>query len=255
MVMQHFDRSQNIIDKYYSMKFLMSVLLSFILLNADAQLEKMGLYAGTSLIVHNYRSNKNGAINGNGFFSQRYRVGVMTSFYGDERFSYETGILTDYHHIKNNKTQNLNFDDGVNFSLENHNYVNLGIPLSITIRTNVTPSCVTYFKFSMINLFTINNNQSVTNNRLTDELSYLPHKMVSTNNDIQYYSTDFDFGFGTFWYIKKIRAKFCLEPRVTFFQYRGAMNANHLPDRKIMHAHSKLLSSLGFEIMFYKDLY
>jgi len=236
--------------RYFIVAFL--ILLS---IQAEAQLEKAGAFVGTALVVHNYdKLNTNQHI-GQGFFALRHRIGGMASFYGDELFSFESGLLFDYHEIPNERDQPFENGDKSYFSLLEHKYVNVGVPLSITMRTNSTRNCVTYFKLSLVNLFTVHEKQTVSINQFSTDPSHISEPLSSAENKFNYYSTDIDFGFGTFWYLKKIGAKFCLEPKVTLFQYRNSMRASHIPNRDLVIAHNKLLSSLGFELTLYKDLY
>ncbi len=176
-------------------------------LNLNAQLEKIGAYGGTSLVVNKYRTQEISKINGPAFFSLRQRFGAMASFYKDGRFSYEIGLLADVHKKPGSKRKSFKYDDGLKFNLVDHKYVNLGIPLSITMRTNTARNCVTYFKLSLINLFTVYNNRHVANTSIPDRLALIPPSLKSTITGLSYYSTDIDFGFGTFWYLKKYGLK------------------------------------------------
>jgi hypothetical protein len=237
------------------MKCIFSIIIALISLNLNAQLEKIGAYAGTSIVVNKYRNQENSKLNGTAFFSLRQRFGTMASFYNDHRFSYEVGLLADLHQKPASKRRSFKYEDGLKFKLVNHNYVNLGVPLSITMRTNTARNCVTYFKLSLVNLFTVYDNQHVANTSIPDRLSLLPLSQKSTTTGLKYYSTDIDFGFGTFWYLKKYGVKLCLEPKVTIAQYRGKMEANHLPEREIFIPEFSILTALGFEVTIYKDMF
>jgi hypothetical protein len=253
---QRFYHITDIITKsLFHMKNLLCLIVVFLSISLNAQLEKIGAYAGTSLIVNNYRSQENAKVNGSAFFSLRQRFGGMASFYGDYRFSYEVGLIADMHKKPEGERTSFKYDDGLNFNLANHKYVNIGVPLSISMRTNSSRNCVTYFKLSLINLFTVYDNQLVANTNIPDRLSLIPPSINSTTSGLKYFSTDIDFGFGTFWYIKKLGAKLCLEPKVTVAQYRGGIQANHLPERQIFNPEFSILTSMGIEVTIYKDMF
>jgi hypothetical protein len=236
------------------MRYLFGFIVTFLSFSLNAQLEKIGVFSNTSFVVQKYRSFNNANINSTAFIGLRHRVGAMASFYLDSRFSYEVGIVADHHQKPESERRRFKYDDGLIFNLNEHKFVNLGIPLIITMRTNNARNCTTYFKLSLINLFTVYDNQRVANTELPDRLAQLPLSMSSTNSDIKYFSTDIDFGFGTFWHLKKLGAKLCLEPRITVAQYRGGVQANHLPEREIFNPEFSILTSMGFEVTIYKDM-
>ena len=237
------------------MRYLFCFIITFSSFSINAQLEKIGAYSNTSFVVQKYRSYSNAKLNGPGFVGVRHRVGGMASFYLDSRLSYEIGFVADVHIKAANRRGTIVYEDGLNIKLTEHKFVNLGVPVSITMRTNNARNCATYFKLSLINLFTVHDNQSVENTNLPDRLAQVPTSMNSTSTGIKYFSTDIDFGFGTFWYLKKFGAKICLEPKITVSQYRGGIKANHLPNREIFIPEFNILTSMGFEITLYKDMF
>ena len=54
---------------------------------------------------------------------------------------------------------------------------------------------MSYFKFSLINLFTVYDNKRVANTNIPDQLSQTPPYMNRPTSPIKYSSTDIDFGF------------------------------------------------------------
>jgi len=237
------------------MKFLYTLLFMALSFSIHAQLEKVGVYGGVSFSVQNYGVYENGEGKRNGFFAPSYRLGIMTSFYGDNRFSYETGIVMDMTSIPNQRNLRFKYDDGLVLKLEDHSVTNIGIPLSATMRTNVTQNCVTYFKFSMINFFNIREEQRFLYEQIPENSDFISSENRSISANINYYSTDLEFGFGTFWYLKKWNAKFCIEPKVTVFQYQNSRHFNTLPERKIIDNNFKILARLGIELTLYVDMF
>lgn len=237
------------------MKYFFCFIVTFSSFSLNAQLEKIGAYSNTSFVIQKYRSHSNAKLNGPAFVGVRHRVGGMASFYLNSRLSYEIGFVADAHKKSANRRGTIVYEDGLKINVAEHKFVNLGVPLSITIRTNRARNCATYFKLSLINLFTVHDNQSVENINLPDRLAQLPTTINSTSTGIKYFSTDIDFGFGTFWYLKRFGAKLCLEPKITVAQYRSGIKANHLTDREIFIPEFNILTSMGFEVTIYKDMF
>ena len=237
------------------MRYLFCFIITLLSLNIHAQLEKIGAYSNTSFVIQKYRSYNNERTNSTAFIAVRHRIGGMASFYLDSRFSYEVGFLAEQTKKPENENRSFLYDDGLSFNMTSHKFVNIGVPLSITMRTNNARNCATYFKLSLVNLFTVYDHQSVVTNKLPDELATVPTFTGGSNSGIKYFSTDIDFGFGTFWYLKKFGAKLCLEPKITVAQYRGRSTANHFPDRDIFLPEFNILTSMGFEITIYKDMF
>ena len=130
------------------MRYLVCFIITFASFRLNAQLEKIGAFSNTSFVIQKYRSYENAKMNSPAFVGLRQRVGGMASFYLDPRFSYEVGFVAEYHRKPENEKRSFKYSDGLEISLAEHRFINLGVPLSITMRTNNARNCATYFKLS-----------------------------------------------------------------------------------------------------------
>ena len=223
--------------------------------SAQLNLERVGVYGGTSITIQKYNVEKVGRGRDSGVLALSNRVGGFLSYYGDRRFSYETGLFVDMVDIPHDGRFHFKYDDGLSFDLQRHEYTNIGIPIAAVMRTNVTRSCVTYFKFALNNIFTVQDRQTLLYTGSSEQSPGLAGTESIDSGGFRYFGSDVDFGFGTFWYLKKFGARLCLEPKITVLQYRNNMRVNSSPDKRILNSQFNVFSRMGFEVSLYKNLF
>lgn len=223
-------------------QFILFFLVSYF--TTYSQLEYVGYYAGTSMDVVNYSSKFSEDLNANGELRFSQRIGAELTFYHNDRFSKQVGLVIN--HSSQILEQYFQKKDNSQFLLRDEGYTNIGIPLSMMARTNLAPKCVTFLKFTLTPFFNLNRKHS-----------YVEAELEKSLNEFRfnYSSLDFDVTFGTFWYLKKIKSKFSLEPFVTLFQHVNEEKAIDFYVRNIVNSHSKVLSRFGFRIAWLFDLY
>lgn len=228
-------------------KVFLFAMLMMASLRTDAQFEKIGIIGGPSKVMNIHGNNQ--------FFSIGYRLGGMASYRLPGRFSFETGGFFDFHKMPENESLSIALKDDTHYSLDSKREINVGIPLGIMMRTNITRGCVTYLKVSVNPIFNIHQTQLTSSVQSEDLPLETNNAIQSSRSGVQYYSTDLDFGFGTFWHINSAGLQLCVEPKFTMIQHRASITSIQPSEIKLVPSRLLIMSRMGFEVTIYKDLY
>jgi len=157
---------------------------------------------------------------------------------------------------KNSNIIKVYGDDQLNIFLNKHEYVNATVPMSLTIRTYISNSCVTYVRLGINHSFTLFESQDFEEDRMGADIMIRSQasEMDEKQFGFDYFGSDFEFSFGNFWNIKSLNAHLCIEPKVTLFSFRQANNSLSHPLVNVSPQSNFAFSSLGFEVMLYKNL-
>lgn len=228
-------------------KYLIAIFV-FLATEGSSQLEKIGVYGGAYTLNYDSESGLR-----HSSFVRSYRLGLMTSSYIGGRFSFESGMFIDFSPASR-MTPSLKLDDKYPTTLSDYTSTNVGIPLGIMMRTNVTRACVTYIKLSANTLFTVYDKQNVKVHGTTSDPSQFESTFSTSGTKFQYFSSDLDFGFGTFWHIRKLDLQLVLEPKFTIVRYRGERMLDNFPTENLFNSGVGFFGRMGIELTVYRNI-
>ncbi len=225
--------------------------------------EKVGLVfsAGTRMSEFQLDAETNKTIKNLG---RANRLGGRISFGLNCRLSFETGLYADFGRHRFSQPSRSGallggakgqFANGEYSYFAEHQYLNFTLPLTLTVRTFISGSCVTYARLSYNSIF----NMIQQNNYQQSD----PDIGLGYNNGLyggrqlvkkaSYQGSAVEFAFGNFWEVKSLNALFCIEPRVNIMtQQRGETSGSvygaPFTENRLF------LNGFGIELMLYKNL-
>jgi len=233
------------------LKFLFFLFLFSDGLSSQIELTKLGVHASVFRNINEYNSN-NSSWRSSNDINIKMRLGAEAYLDVPGRFSFTTGLHFDY--MSSEFPRQFHIENDLHAELQEHNIVNMGIPLGIVLRTFTTRSCATYIKLNLINNFTVFESEQYT--YFSDENKLVTRTTGLSSNSIKldYYSTDIEFGFGTFWEIPWLKAQLSIEPKFSFLQFVNSNKVDNMQSTQLYDSYTGVYSSLGLQITMYKEL-